>query len=126
MGFICIVCCAIELIWCFLVPVIGSLYLISSKYHSKNEDKTILWKHWVYFWISFIMLKLSFSMISFLPGFLLGILNLVRILLLSLMVSPKLNLTVNGFEFVLAKGKLVKDFLAQMVSEKITLQKKTN
>ncbi len=98
MGFLCLLLGAVECVWCVLMPVVGSLHLISAKYKEENKNKPALLQHWCYYWIAYFTLKVLCGFLSFLPGGITGILCAARIIALSAMASPKLNFTTAIFE----------------------------
>jgi len=127
MGFLCVLLGAVECVWCVLMPVIGSLHLISAKYKEENKAKSGLLQHWCYYWIAYFTLKVLCGFLSFLPGGITGILCAVRILLLGVMASPRLNLTTSVFEHIQSRTSMlggIRDTAVNFVVGKISGDKK--
>lgn len=127
MGFLCILFGAVEFVWCILMPVIGSLHLISSKYKEENKNKSGLLQHWCYYWIAYFTLKVVCGLLSFLPGGITGIICAIRILLLGVMASPKLNMTKSVFEHIQSRTSMlgnIRDTAVDFVAGKIRGDKK--
>ena len=127
MVFLCLLTGAIELLWCVLMPVMGSLYLISNKHKEENEKKQELLKHWCNYWIAYFVLKLCCSFLCILPivG---GILCCLRVALLSVMATPKLGLTNKIADFVQNKAGFLADikiWAMNMIVAKIGGDKKS-
>ncbi len=126
MGFLCILFGLIEWTWCILMPVIGSLHLISKKYQSENADKRDLFKHWCYYWIAFFVLRVAFQFLSFLPSAITSILCILRVSALSVMASPKLGITTGVFESILSRTSSLsdlKDMIINMAVSRISGEK---
>lgn len=125
----CVLIGFVEFIWCIVMPIIGSLHLISSKYKEDNKNKSGLLQHWCYYWVAYFMLRVLFGFLSFLPASITSILCILRVASLSLMASPKLNLTTAIFEQIHSKASMLtgaKDYIAGMIVNQIGGEKKSS
>ena len=104
MSFLGLILMIIEFVWCIAMPICGTLHLISSKYEQENKNKQNIMRHWCYYWICFILLGAISSFLSFLPSRLFGILSFVKVALLSVMATPRLQLPLTVFEFIQGKA----------------------
>lgn len=126
MAILCLLSGAIEILWCVIMPVIGSLYLISEKHKEENKEKTELLKHWCNYWIGYFLLKLVCGFLCFLP-IIGGTLCLLRVALLSVMASPKLGVTNKIADFLQNKAGFltdIKGWVMGMILDKIGGEKK--
>jgi len=77
-----------ELILGVLLPAYASLSLITKGSKPNPEDYT----RWGAYWILYVVLKkVVFVALSILPGFLSGILLLLRVAIIAFLVLPQLN-----------------------------------
>ncbi len=95
MSFLGVVLSLVELVWCFVMPILGSLHLISSKYAQENSSKSDLLKHWCFYWMAFVLLQVFSGFIVILPDFLIKVL---RVGVLAAMASPKFGVTLHIYE----------------------------
>ena len=80
---------SLEWVWCMLMPIIGSLHLLSKRYEESNSSKDYLFRHWCCYWIIYTLLRVLFSFICFfIPSFL-SFLYILRILALAIVAFPK-------------------------------------
>jgi len=115
----------IDLLWCTLMPVLGSLHLISSKYAQDIPGKTTLLKHWVFYWICFIILNQFSGYLIIIPH---AIRVFLRIATLAVLASPKLGITLALFDYLQTKTAVIKGLQEQItgfVMEKIGAKEKT-
>ena len=127
MGLICIVIGLVEWIWCILMPIVGSLYFISSKNKDVNAEKTELFKHWCYYWVAYFVLNMLFGCLCFLPNMFSCFLHSLRVIALTLLASPKLNLTIGTFEYIFSKAGFltgIKDTMMDLVVGLMGVNKK--
>eukprot|EP00826_Nyctotherus_ovalis_P031709 TRINITY_DN2540_c0_g1_i1.p1 TRINITY_DN2540_c0_g1~~TRINITY_DN2540_c0_g1_i1.p1 ORF type:complete len:131 (+),score=51.27 TRINITY_DN2540_c0_g1_i1:130-522(+) len=126
MGFIGILLALVDWVWCFVMPLIGTLHLVSRKYHKENMNKTSLFSHWCYYWILYVFLNIAIAFVTFFIGKLGGLLSLLRVAVLSVMVIPKLQLTKtvsekivdNSGNFAEIKEKYVNKLVGLITKEK--------
>ncbi len=125
MSFLGILLELIELFWCTLMPIIGSLHLISPKYNQENSDKLYLLRHWCFYWMIFVVLNVFSGYLVIIPS---AIRVFLRIALLSLMASPKLGITLSLLEYVQGKTETIigfKNMMAGFVKEQLGAKEKT-
>ena len=104
MGFVWIVLKIVEYLWCIVMPVCGSLHLISSKYKEENKSKHDLLKHWCIYWMAFAVLHFACGFLIFLPCVIKAILKLV---ILSALACPSLHLTLWLFDFLQSRSDIL-------------------
>ena len=122
MSFIVILLMIFEWVWCVLMPIIGSIHLVSSRYHQENANKDGLFKHWCYYWIIYFILRIICSVLNIFLYKLEILFYALRILILCVIVTPKTHLTETITEKILSKSdtiKKMKDECITMFNKKI-------
>ena len=89
MNFFSIILFLVDWIWCLIIPLLGSLHLVSMKYNKENTDKSHLFCHWCYYWIIYAIIGVLFGFVCFFISRLEGLMYLLRILILSVIVNPQ-------------------------------------
>jgi len=92
MKFLWFLLCLIDWLWCFLMPLIGTLHLVSGKYRKNNKDKSHLFAHWCHYWILFVFCNVIIGFVSFFISRLGTLPTILRIVVMSVVVNPKFNL----------------------------------
>ena len=111
-----------EWVWCLMMPIIGSLYLISTEYERENSSKNKLFSHWCYYWIIYVVLRIVTKILSiFLFQFDI-LFYALRVIILCVIVTPGLDLSTNISEKVLNRSEdfnKIKNACIKMFNEKI-------
>ena len=82
----------IDWLWCFLMPLIGTLHLVSEKYRKHNKDKAHLFTHWCHYWILFVFCNVIIGFVSLFISRLGILLTILRIVAMSVVVNPRFSL----------------------------------
>ena len=126
MSFISFVLKLVEFVWCFVMPVLGSLHLISSKYRQENTNKADLLRHWCLYWMAFVILNLFSMYLPLVPS---ALINILRLAVLSVLATPKLQITLSLLDYIQGKADIiigVKNKAAEFVAEKLGAKVKTS
>ncbi len=127
MGLFCVLLHVVNFLWCMLMPLVGTLHLISPMFKEENRGKWQLMRHWCHYWLAFAAFHLVFSFLDFLPTKVMTFLYIVRIILLGVMATPVLPVTSMIFEFLQNNGARVlslKDWVFNYVQELLGLKEK--
>eukprot|EP00826_Nyctotherus_ovalis_P054458 TRINITY_DN712_c0_g1_i4.p1 TRINITY_DN712_c0_g1~~TRINITY_DN712_c0_g1_i4.p1 ORF type:complete len:132 (+),score=49.12 TRINITY_DN712_c0_g1_i4:84-479(+) len=122
MSFIILLLMIFEWVWCVVMPIVGSLYLVSRKYHQENAPKENLFRHWCYYWIIYFVLRLGARVLNIFLYKLEIMFYVMRVIILCVLVTPKLDLTTNVAEQVLSRsGDLdrYRKAFVKMISQKV-------
>ena len=128
MALFCVLLHVVNLLWCIVMPLVGTLHLISPMFKEENRGKWQLMRHWCHYWIAFTACHLIFSFLEFLPTKLMTFLQIVRLLLLGAMATPALPVTSKVFEFLHSSGSSIisfKDWIYNWVLELLGVKEKT-
>eukprot|EP00826_Nyctotherus_ovalis_P054455 TRINITY_DN712_c0_g1_i20.p1 TRINITY_DN712_c0_g1~~TRINITY_DN712_c0_g1_i20.p1 ORF type:complete len:182 (-),score=33.25 TRINITY_DN712_c0_g1_i20:64-564(-) len=110
MGLFIALLMVFEWVWCVLMPIVGSLYLIARKYHQENAPKENLFRHWCYYWIIYFVLRLVARILDIFLFKLSIIFYIIRVIILCVIVTPRLDLTTNITEKVLGRSDELSKF----------------
>eukprot|EP00831_Metopus_contortus_P027500 TRINITY_DN2309_c0_g1_i5.p2 TRINITY_DN2309_c0_g1~~TRINITY_DN2309_c0_g1_i5.p2 ORF type:complete len:156 (-),score=25.46 TRINITY_DN2309_c0_g1_i5:224-691(-) len=128
MEFLIVILRLIELLWCVVMPICGSLHLISLKYAEENRSKQDLFKHWCYYWIFFVSFAVLTGSLYFLPCTINKFMTFIRIGALSFLATPVHGYTISLFELILSKSEKmihIKNIAVDFVLDKAGIKKKT-
>ena len=122
MNFFIVLLMIFEWVWCVMMPIIGSLYLVSKKYQQENTPKSGLFHHWCYYWIIYVVLRVVTKILSIFLFKFNTLFYVLRVIVLCVIVTPSLDLTTNISEKVLSRSEdfnKIKDTCVKMLNEKI-------
>jgi len=100
----------LEIIVGVLVPAYATLSLIS-KDRKPTEDEN---RKWGTYWILYVVIKISFEWLSFLPNFLSGILLLIRVAILANLIFGRAYGALDVWKNILSKKETWAPLIQQL------------
>ena len=89
----------VEIVVGVLLPAYATLSLITNKRTPTNDEN----RKWGTYWILYVVIKIVFGWLSFLPNFLSGILLLIRVAILANLIFGRAYGALDVWENILSK-----------------------
>ena len=116
---------SIEFFWCTIMPIIGSLHLISATYKEDNSRKVELLRHWLFYWMVYMVANMLSGFLIILPT---AINTFLRVVTLAMLASPKLGMTLNLYDYVQGHANPIIEYVhkgAVSIKEHLGLKEKS-